>query len=1363
MLRFILNSAAFVLLSFGIFSQQENINSFEDFNYSGTDYKIINSNSSFLELEYIPEYLNEQTVNYNNDRFSIYNFKNSATRKNAKEGTPDLRRRIFPVFFPSLEKNSIQIIEVQYKEIQNVNLAPVPSSVFKIPFNNDFNNIEYAYLKDISSYSSASFIPSDAAFISDISPVRENLLGYLEIYPCQYNPAAKTLKQITKIRIRINFGKAPLYLNRKRSSEEIRLLKDIAVNFGTALNWRNPDLKIDKHIIISAMKYGDWYKLEIKDNGTGSSEGIYKLTKSYLQNAGINVSGIDPRTIKMYGNGGGILSDDFNIPRIEDLQQIAIHIEGEDNGVFDDNDYILFYAKSINNWKYNYTNHIYEHYVNPYSKSNYYWICFNTSGSGKRMIIEPPLNVPNPIVISSFKEKLFYEPEEFSINSEGNYWFSHRVSNGQSFIWNTSLNGLMQGSDISYKIRAASRVICPNQNHMEIREENSTMPFYNFNMGCVTIGWDDWIWTGTASFSINQSQKTNGEQSSVKSAFYCTSAEGEGYIDWMETQYQRSLTSVKNDFIEFDSPEITGTTEYNLSPFSSNDIRVFDISVHDNVRIISPLNISSGSVKFQRNVYSPPLSNYAAAGPAGYKTPASISQKISNQDIHGSYNEGASFIIISPAEFVPAANRLKQMRESSIKDYVKTFVIDVKQVYNEFSGGVLDPTAIRDFVKYAFDNWTVKPCYVLLLGDGNVDYRNIITNNPVWIPPWEVSHVNLNQQLNYCTDDYFVKVIGIPGGKPDLAIGRIPANTFEEAADFINKIEEYENGSTNGYWKNKLIFVADDGKTANGNDGDLHTRQCETLAEEHCPGVFEKMKLYLVMYPAVITSQGRRKPGVNRDIERYWNEGCIGINYTGHGSPELWAHEQVLEKDVITRQLHNTGKYPFLTVASCDFSKFDNIWSNSGGEELMIHRGKGAIGTFAATRPVDAYQNEVLNNALWTSLYQNRDTSLFQKRLGIGTFEAKNGTGYDLSHIKYVLMGDPTVRLQTPRYESRIDSIIGLAADTMRALSKITIYGKVIHPDTSIWSSYNGSLLLKIFDVPRHIDMLDEESRDYNFTLPGGIIFSGTQQVKDGRWKIEFVVPKDISFQNNRGKIINYFYNPEADGQGMFTNFFIGGINPNAALDTTGPDISIFLNNRSFKSGDVVNNNFKLLVDFFDESGINTTGTIGHKIDGVLDGNENDKIDLTSFYTADSLYKYGHIEYDFSSIADGVHSLKVKAWDTYNNSSDETVNFKISSSSAVSIMNVYNFPNPFTDKTSFTFQHNYPEAIAVRIKIYTVAGRLIEEIDKENVPDKFVKIDWNGTDRDGEKLANGIYIYKLTIITGTGESKTETGKLAVLR
>jgi hypothetical protein len=333
----------------------------------------------------------------------------------------------------------------------------------------------------------------------------------------------------------------------------------------------------------------------------------------------------------------------------------------------------------------------------------------------------------------------------------------------------------------------------------------------------------------------------------------------------------------------------------------------------------------------------------------------------------------------------------------------------------------------------------------------------------------------------------------------------------------------------------------------------------------------------------------------------------------------------------------------------------------------------------------------------------------------------------------------------------------------MRALSRIRIYGSIMNPDSSFWADYNGKIFLKIFDVPRQISMTDEDGFFFGFKLPGGIIFSGTQRVVDGKWVVEFIVPKDISYLNQNGRLINYFYNNMADGSSLYENFFVGGIDPNASVDSIGPDIKLYLNTRNFRSGDVVNENFKLIADLYDESGINTTGTIGHKIEAVLDGSENNKYDLTAFYNSDTSYKSGSLEYDFSQISTGKHKLRLKAWDTYNNSSEAEIDFSVSTTGVLQVTNVFNYPNPFKDNTAFTFQHNYPDPINVKIKIYTVAGRLIKEIQQNNISDKFVMINWSGRDEDNETLGNGIYIYKLTVDAANGNSITTTGKLAVLK
>jgi hypothetical protein len=579
---------------------------------------------------------------------------------------------------------------------------------------------------------------------------------------------------------------------------------------------------------------------------------------------------------------------------------------------------------------------------------------------------------------------------------------------------------------------------------------------------------------------------------------------------------------------------------------------------------------------------------------------------------------------------------------------------------------------------------------------------------------------------------------------------------------FLDKLDAYENPVNNGYWKNRMSFVADDGKTTGGNDGSQHTDQVEQLAELHVPTIYEKNKLYLISYPTVITSQGRRKPECNADIIKYWNNGQIMVNYTGHGSPEVWAHEYVFEIDVALSQLKNKDRYPFLTVASCDFSKMDNPLNQSGGEKIVLAPNRGAIGSLAASRPVYGGQNAIFNNRFWSELLGARDTLRLPRTFGKATFNTKQYHPY-VNDIKFMLLTDPTLRIQTPRFQSRIDSISGLSNDTMRALSRIKIHGSIIRPDSSFWSDYNGSTFIKIFDVRRNVILKDEDGIEFRFAVNGGIIYSGTQTVTNGLWTAEYIVPKDISYQNKNGRLINYFYNNQADGHGEDTRFIVGGIDPNAPVDTTGPDIKLFINNRNFRSGDVVNSSFKFIADLFDESGINTTGTIGHKLEVILDNDENKKYDVTAFYNSDSTYKSGTIEFDFVNLPEGKHTLKLRAWDTYNNSSTAVIDLEISNYSGLQVMNVFNYPNPFADKTTFTFMHNFPDMVNVNIKVYTVSGRLIKETTQQGIPDKFVAINWDGRDEDGEILGNGVYIYKLTVDALDGSSVTTTGKIAVLK
>src|SRR4030095_848182 len=341
------------------------------------DYRIINSNSSYIEIEFYPSHITNQKVTYNAQTFEVYDFQNSVSNDLTLAGNPDVRFRIFSIAIPSELNNTVQVTDFEVKEINNVNLAPIPFINALNPNVRGFENIYYAYIKG-AAYDKNKFYPENVAALNDIGNLRELTTARLTINPFQYNPASGVLKVYSRIRVRVTFGTAPLPFNRPRTKEEINLLKGTVLNSDLALNWLNPKNKTEigqNRVTSSVLSSGDWYKIDVFDQGhDGKSEGIYKITKSALQSAGVNLNGVDPRTIKMFGNGGYVLSENMLDPTSEDLQQIRIYFAGEEDGSFDSQDYILFFARGINNWNYDSASNSYNHYVDVFSNSNYYWI-----------------------------------------------------------------------------------------------------------------------------------------------------------------------------------------------------------------------------------------------------------------------------------------------------------------------------------------------------------------------------------------------------------------------------------------------------------------------------------------------------------------------------------------------------------------------------------------------------------------------------------------------------------------------------------------------------------------------------------------------------------------------------------------------------------------------------------------------------------------------------------------------------------------------------------------------------------------------------------------------------------------------------
>ena len=1319
------------------------------------DFRLIETNDSYVEFEFIPKYSDDT------------HFSNQI-KESQKPGVPDVGLRSFPVLIPGKQNNRIEIVDSKFEEVLNTDIRPVPRYIKDK--NKDVDVPEYD--ADDKVYSSSSFYPRSSAEFIFSGSLRNKYIGYANLYPLSYNPVTSTLRKYSYMRVRVVFGVTPVYGNRELSSEEKIFLSQTGINWLTAKNWSTPEFNSvrDLPLVNSIFSSGDFYKLEVKETA------IYKLDKTYLRNAGINVDNINPKSIKIFGNDGTEIPYDNSIEANYDPVENRIHVAGEDDGVFNDNDYILFFGKAPQDWSYDSLARTWVKTINHFSNSNYYWITYGGS-NGQRMQTVNSTSTQGIDPLPYFKEKFFEEPEVNNLGATGYLWVSQSIGVNQSFTFNSELKGYIDGSNVNLRFRFGNGSFFPEIWRLEDLSSgfqvNQFVPQLSSTFTHIILSYLNDNRYG-ASYPLNPGKRNIDFRASLPST-NGNSQNVIGYFDFIEVLYDRQFRA-ENNSLRFTTPDTIGVLQFEIPGFTSSDMKVIDVTQHQSPVIVNYSSFENGILKFQTTVSQTAPKQFFAIAGNNYKTPVSSSSRLQNQNLKGDLAAGCSFVIITPREFVSAANRLKAQREQSGPNYLKTEVVEIDKIYNEFGSGIEDPVAMRNFLKYAYNNWDERPVYVLFFGDGSYDYKNIYSlynpNLKNWVAPIQKNSEFADDVDSYCSDDYIVEFTEnhpAPGGTniPDMASGRFCVNSLDEANSVVDKVIAYEDPANYEEWRLEVMYVADDGWTTEntgGEEGSLHTDQCEDVAENHSPQFILKDKTYIVTYPSEITPQGRRKPGANADIIKKWNDGKLIINYTGHGSTDLWAHEHIFVRQTSIPQLNNKNKYPVVTIASCDLARWDDPFNVSAAEQLVSIRDKGAIAVSAAVRPVYSIPNAIYNNKLYDNMFKS-DTLNQTLRLGKAIFNVKQELYFD-NDLKFALLGDPTLRLGLPGHRTRIDSINnvpGTELFEMKALQKVKISGSVLRSDSTFWNDFSGQMDLRVFDVDKNITLLDF-GYQFSFKQLGGVIYSGKTTVVNGNWSVEFVVPRDISYNPGNGKIISYFKNNSVDGLGYSNNFIMNGIDTTAAPDSTGPVISLYFDSRNFRTGDLVNQNPKLIADFFDENGLNLTGNIGHKIEAIVNDNENEKIDLTQLYSSTSGYQNGSLEYSFENFPEGKHKLEVRAWDTYNNFNTQIIEFNVKSSSELALDEVYNYPNPMKNSTSFIFQHNLDESIQADIRIYTSAGRLIKELNKTNITDKFVNIDWDGRDTDGDYIANGTYIYKINIKSESGSfARSSTGKLVVLK
>ncbi len=1103
----------------------------------------------------------------------------------------------------------------------------------------------------------------------------------------------------------------------------------------------------------SVFSTGAWYKISVKDAG------VYKIDLAFLNNLGINTSNLSSTSIRLYGNGGSMLAESNSTPRKDDLQENAVMVVDGGDGILNGNDYLLFYAAGPDEWMTDSLNQRFIHRKNIYCDRSYYFLTIG--GSGKRIGNASIVSSP-AVTITSFSERYFHELDTANFLTSGKEWFGEELSGlpGRTLTRNfpVPIPDIVIGSSSLIKTNCIARSVGGGSSF--------DVKVNNISVGQIAI---PPIGTGQFDFFAQQAGGLHTFTASqgnptISYTYNPGSINAQGWLNWFELFARRNISLAGTSALLFRDWSSVGNNIAEFVVSNANaGTQVWDVTDPLNA-VRMPGNLSGNQFNFVNNCDR--LHEYAAFNPVTLPAPTAAGT-VANQDLHNASPQ--DYIIIVHPPFLAQAQRLAQFHRQH--EGYRSLVVTTQQIFNEFGSGSPDPVAIRDFVKMYHDkfhnNAAGKLKYVLLFGDASYDYRDRLASNTNFVPAWE-NNVSLDPLATYVSDDFYGFLDDnddINSGSIsylDVGIGRVPARNVDEAKNFVDKVESYFSVHGLGPWRNNLTFIADD------EDQNLHLHDAETItntASATAP-VFNQEKIYLDAFHQESGSGGSSYPQANEAINNQVYNGTLIWNFNGHGGPRRLTEETILDQDIIN-SWNNPDKLPLFITATCDFAPYDIPNVNSIGENILLRPKTGAIALMTTTRVVFAFSNRIMNNNyLQFALQAGADGKY--KSLGDAVKEAKNYTyqtsGDITNNRKFTLLGDPALTIAYPVLKVRTITVNGTPsaqADTLSAKERITIAGEVTDVQGNRLTAFNGNVYPVVFDKPQSISTLanDPTSLQTSFTTQTNILFKGKASVINGRFSFSFKVPKDINYQYGNVRLSLYAEDGSNDGNGSFTNLIIGGTSNTTDNDLEGPAIRAFLNDEKFVNGGITNENPVLILKLADSSGINTAGTgIGHDITATLDNDSHQFFILNDFYEGDlNSYQQGVVRFQLPELKPGVHTLKIKAWDVLNNSREVLLDFVVANDEALVLSHVLNYPNPFSTRTQFWFEHNKPgQELQVRLQVFTLTGKTIKVIQKtiNTNGNRSNDLEWDGRDEYGDKIGRGIYLYRLSV-TAPGKLKKE--------
>jgi hypothetical protein len=1113
----------------------------------------------------------------------------------------------------------------------------------------------------------------------------------------------------------------------------------------------------------SVLAFGTWKRFYVQKSG------VYKISKTFLSDLGFNMNSVNPKKIQIYGNGGRMLPLSNAVSYPNDLEENAIQVIGESDGSFDNEDYILFYAEGMDNWSQeNNTN------LNLYADKSYYYITIG-SIDGKRIgTISQPSGAAT-LNLTTFDDYQFHEVDLTNIGRLGRVWFGENFSLNNEQTFDFSFPNIVTTVPAKISVHVGANSIVNTTFSILANSQNLgtlSLTEVALNSGNVAAHASlplNTTFTPAQNISVKLTYNNNGVPTS------------KGYLDYINITTKSNLTGYGKQFrfTYDDASSQTGIAAYQISN-ATGISQVWDITDIYNVETV--INSNQSNFSFKSNLGQ--IKKYIAIDLSDLYSPSKESNtSVSNQDLKGTIFDNAQgnfqdidYLIITPRFLNVQAETLANFHRNYSNLNVK--VVNLDLIYQEFGGGKQDIGAIRNFIKYVYQNSSTsaaKVKYVNLFGDASFDFKDRIPNNTNEVPIYHCVNSYTETASSFSSDDYFVMMDANEGnldssyGIPDIAVGRMLVSSTQQAEEMINKVVEYYDIKSYGSWRNNYVAISDDSDKPGDDSLQIAQNNLTDLIYSNRP-IINFKKILLDSYQQQTTAGGSRYPQAKEDLTNAFEKGALVFNYLGHGGEDGLTGERIWDK-LDGYNFNNRYRYPLFITITCQFSRFDNPYRPTAGEYTYWNPKGGAISMVTTTREISyAF---LFNTILSQKLFE------FGANPRVSIAEALRLTkslSNDSSAIRVTsYLGDPALMLALPRPKvvlTKVNDVsITLPIDDLKALSYVKLSGEVQDENGNLLSSYNGDVAISVFDKNYNKSTFnnDNYSPPISFQNLGETIFRGNASVNNGLFEIGFVVPKDIKIPLGNGRISFYAKRNQIllDKTGYNLDIKVGGINTNAVADVTAPRVRLYMNDESFVNGGITNESPFFLAFLEDEHGINTASGIGHDIVAILDGDETKPYILNDYYETElNDYTKGKIRFPYRNLAQGLHTITFKAWDVYNNFVSAEIQFVVANSENITLSNVLNYPNPFVNYTQFWFSHNKPyEPIEVQVQVMTITGKIVKTINQTVTTEGFLSrsISWDGKDDFGDKIGKGVYVYKLTVKSTISGDKTEKiEKLVIL-